>query len=632
MAGEINFGLSDPAAAFKGAAHMNGLLQQFAKVRAGQALASGAPDASTQAQDILNRSGDIEGSTAVENQHWSQQQHIKALSDAQHTESAKFAADASAALYQHLQQHKNDPDGGTAAVLAGFDQLAPVMQARGATPEDVAMYKSALAKDPNGFLTMMHNEAAAHLKRTVLKPGDTMVDEAGTTLAHSDPATQYKIVTDGDGTQHLVAVGGPVTAGAGQATADRTVPNGVPGAKVPPHPDDVFGAVIQQESGGKPGVSGPPTQYGTAHGEGQLLDSTAEGVAKKLGIKWEPARMTGTSPEDEAYQLKLSRAYLQEGLDKYNGDVPKALAYYYGGPDERRWGPKTRAYVTQVLSRLEPTQSADASGQVGAASGSVPVNEIFKGSPKPKDNWTLKTAGEGDPNFRPGTTYQVNAKTGETRKLQDPLSPTGGKGGAKLSQPEQSYLTKLRQQADELQNVTGSVDEFLQLNKNVKTGGGMALPGVGGVLSTVNPSVARMTSITSKLTPAMRNGLPGAASDKDVAMFKNSTVGIDKPYEANAAIAKGVKALTNRVGDHVAFLEAYGKANGTLLGSQELWKKYVDDHPLFAGLDKNGALIQNKITPWREAIPMGGSGGSAAPTSGAPRKRVYDPATGTFTG
>jgi hypothetical protein len=626
MAGEINFGLSDPSAVYKGAAHMNGLLQQFAKVRAGQALASGAPDAAQQAQATLNASGDIEGAKAVEDQHWSQQAHIKAIDVAKQAESAKFAADASSALYAHLQQHKADPDGGTAAVLAGFDQLAPVMQSRGATPEDIAVYKSSLAKDPAGFLTMMHNEAAAHLKRTVLKPGDTMVDDQGTTLAKSDPATQYKIVTDGDGTQHLVAVGGPTpAAGSGAAAASAAVPKGAPHS--PANPDDVFGAIIQQESGGKPGVTGPKTVYGSAHGEGQLLDHTAEAMAKKIGVAWQPEMMTAKTPEAEAYQLKLSHAYFQEGLDKYNGDVPKALAYYFGGPDERIWGPKTHKYVSDVLSRLEPTQSADASGQVGARS-SVPTNELFTGSPKPKDKWTMKTAAEGDPNFRPGTTYEVNSKDGAVRKLQDPAAAGKAANGGKLSQPEQTYLAKIRQQADELQNVAGSVDEFLQLNKNVKTGGGMALPGVGGVLSTVNPSVARMTSITSKLTPAMRNGLPGAASDKDVAMFKNSTVGIDKPYEANQAIGKSVKALTGRVGDHVAFLEAYGKANGSLLGSQELWKKYVDDHPLFAGLDKNGALIANKITPWRQAIQMDGS--TAAPAGGAGRTRSYDPATGTF--
>jgi len=63
--------------------------------------------------------------------------------------------------------------------------------------------------------------------------------------------------------------------------------------------------------------------------------------------------MRGNSPEAAAYQKKIGKAYFEEGLAKYNGDVRAALMFYHGGPDERKWGPKTRAYAEEVLGRIK---------------------------------------------------------------------------------------------------------------------------------------------------------------------------------------------------------------------------------------------------------------------------------------
>lgn len=115
--------------------------------------------------------------------------------------------------------------------------------------------------------------------------------------------------------------------------------------------DRIFDALVQQESGGRAGIAGPDTPYGNAHGLTQMLDSTAQGVARKLGIEWRPELMRGTSAEAAAYQRQLGRAYFEEGLARYDGDVRRALMFYHGGPDERLWGPKTRAYADAVLAR-----------------------------------------------------------------------------------------------------------------------------------------------------------------------------------------------------------------------------------------------------------------------------------------
>jgi|GEM_PF-5809864 len=116
--------------------------------------------------------------------------------------------------------------------------------------------------------------------------------------------------------------------------------------------DDIFQALLMQESGNQAGAVGPDTPWGNAYGAAQVLDSTAKGVAKKLGIAWRPELMRGKDRASYDYQVKIGRAYFEEGLAKHGGDVRKALMYYHGGPDQKKWGAKTRAYADQVMARV----------------------------------------------------------------------------------------------------------------------------------------------------------------------------------------------------------------------------------------------------------------------------------------
>lgn len=143
-----------------------------------------------------------------------------------------------------------------------------------------------------------------------------------------------------------------------------------------PSVDDLFGALVQQESGGRPGAIGPQTPYGQAQGASQMLPQTAQAMATKLNLPWRPDLMTGTSPEAEQYQLALGRAYFDEGMQKYGGDPEKALMYYHGGPDESLWGPKTREYARAVMAR-----AGGPSSQVVATGG-------------PRQGWTTDPSGQ----------------------------------------------------------------------------------------------------------------------------------------------------------------------------------------------------------------------------------------------
>jgi len=153
-------------------------------------------------------------------------------------------------------------------------------------------------------------------------------------------------------------------------------------AQAPGGIDPIWNAAIQQESGGRPGVLGPQTQYGQAQGLTQMLPDTAQAMAEKLGLPWNPQLMTAATPEAAAYQEKLGRAYFDEGLQKYGGDPEKALAYYHGGPNEALWGPKTRAHVQAVMGRVQPQQMAGAQDQAAMLGGQgAPPDQMAPAQP-----------------------------------------------------------------------------------------------------------------------------------------------------------------------------------------------------------------------------------------------------------
>jgi soluble lytic murein transglycosylase-like protein len=97
--------------------------------------------------------------------------------------------------------------------------------------------------------------------------------------------------------------------------------------------------LIRQESGFDPGaVSGAG-----AAGLTQLMPATAQA----LGV---------TDPRDPAQSIEGGARYLREQLDRFGGDVAKALAAYNAGPGavERFGGvppyPETQQYVSNILS------------------------------------------------------------------------------------------------------------------------------------------------------------------------------------------------------------------------------------------------------------------------------------------
>lgn len=169
-----------------------------------------------------------------------------------------------------------------------------------------------------------------------------------------------------------VGSGNPYAGAAVNGAAPFNPSNVVPAGSVDP---DLFEALIKQESGG----DGNAISSQGALGSTQMLPGTAQEMAQKLGLPWRPELMRNTSPEAIQYQRALGQAYLQEGMERYGGDTRKALMYYHGGPDERIWGPKTRAYPDQVLSRLGGQETAQAAPRPGFIPGGGKTREAPSG-------------------------------------------------------------------------------------------------------------------------------------------------------------------------------------------------------------------------------------------------------------
>ena len=86
----------------------------------------------------------------------------------------------------------------------------------------------------------------------------------------------------------------------------------------------------------------------------QLMPDTAKQLASKAGLDFSQARLTS----DAGYNATLGAAFLSQQLDRFDGDLEKALAAYNAGPGRVQQAGgvprirETQTYVTAVMGRL----------------------------------------------------------------------------------------------------------------------------------------------------------------------------------------------------------------------------------------------------------------------------------------
>lgn len=579
----INFGAVDPMAMAKGAASTNAMLQAFAQKRAGNLLSQGDRAGATQ---TLQQEGLTDDAFDLETKLDAQDTRLHSMDAAKKKEQLEMITDVATSLQQISKTQ------GREAVLPAFDQLAPVFKQQGASDEELAMYRAQLAQDPDTFLDGIIGLAGKAAKQYTLGPGSQLVDDKGKMLASAPFAPIVRTV---GADQSLVGVGLP-PGGAAPVVGDPFAPasDAPPGAAAPSGPlpaiEDFAKTITEMVPGAQitsmrrtpahnTEVGGAPNSF---HLRGQAVD-----FVKPEGFDLAQFRQ----------QLEASGVLVAELLDE---------------------GDHIHVAIGQKGKAAAPTEVAAAPGAATAGPGAT----VLATGPakKPSETWTnlspaeLKAGG-----YAAGSVVQRNSAGQEQVRQAPPkaASNAGGGGSVKVSPQDNRYVVDLRKSVDQARTMSNLLDEFVGLNKEINTGGMMAVPGIADAQIPFNPRLARMRSITSQLTPAMRNGLPGAASDKDVSMFRQATVGLDKPRETNLSIARAAKAFAQRQGDFVAFMEGYLKNNGTLLGAQEDWSRYADSQPIFVA-GKGGMPIPRKAVPWREFFKNEGSAPASAPKPAAP--------------
>lgn len=160
------------------------------------------------------------------------------------------------------------------------------------------------------------------------------------------------------------------------------------------------------------------------------------------------------------------------------------------------------------------------------------------------------------------------------------------------------FVFELEAELRGAEKTLAEIVRFVDLNTNVETGGwknNMANAIARGVHA--SPTLVEMAQIVDKLTPQMRQGLPGAASNFEVAMFRNATVGIDKPLEVNQSIMRGQLTMIDRVRDQLHFIDEYTKLHGSSAGALGEWRAYTRANPVYAkdATSENLKLNENAV-------------------------------------
>lgn len=192
--------------------------------------------------------------------------------------------------------------------------------------------------------------------------------------------------------------------------------------------------------------------------------------------------------------------------------------------------------------------------------------------------------------------YEVTNERGERAwwdgKKLTPLDANGMQASRPkaLSGQEQLQLKEARDGAESARDFSRQANIFSDLNAKSGTGFINKIPFVSEIRAAIDPNIAQMDALTSRMAPAQRVPGSGTTSDRDLALYLKSVPNIDRPGPANAAIAKDMSATAVRRTARAAFLDRYAAKNGTLIGADkafaDFWAGYSQktrDAPAGAG-------------------------------------------------
>ena len=286
-------------------------------------------------------------------------------------------------IAEAMQMGILDPTAGT---LAGMfiDRMRSAAQAEGAPQQTVAEQVFAPPAPPTGAPAGLGAtpEAAAMPPMDAMPPMNAMPPQEMGAPQMEMPAEEMPMMAEGGMVPPYMAGGGlsdvplpdgmfdePSNGGFGDGYAGGGMVAFAPGGDV--DAARLRRALLMQESGGDYGVVN--AEGSGAMGAYQFMPATARTLAKRLGLDYRPDLMSGDkgrSKEGRAYQERLMDAQMEDILAYSGGDVGKAGAYHFAGPNTKGHGAKTRKYEQDILRRYSGSKDTGGDELASAAQDS----------------------------------------------------------------------------------------------------------------------------------------------------------------------------------------------------------------------------------------------------------------------
>lgn len=323
--------------------------------------------------------------------------------------------------------------------LAALEQMAPRLEAAGFTREHIdqlaqgGLDDSALDRIWQDALTI--DELVKQNENYTLSPGSKRFGPDGRVIAEVDFAPRTIKDENGNYIEYVPGASGGAPSRAPRGGGTLTV------ASVAPH-------IVAQESGGDYTARSPVGAMGAY----QVMPETGRALAAQLGLPWQPALMTKSTPEAKAYQDKIGSAAIQEAIDNSGGDPATMAQYYHGGSNRGIWGPKTRQYGAEVVQRLGggaapeqpagPRVIARGAPKAGwktlspaeAQAAGLPAGPVYQQSPqgeyKAVGGTAKAPAGVALPKVPASTVNAYVANNAALRKIKEAKSAVEGNKGA----------------------------------------------------------------------------------------------------------------------------------------------------------------------------------------------------------
>lgn len=295
---------------------------------------------------------------------------------------------------------------------------------------------------------------------------------------------------------------------------------------------------------------------------GEALSSGAGHIANALQRRYELQRQDQLRQEELARQNDLRNQQMQMTF------ASKGVAY----------DPKNPAAAFEAF-RQTSQQDIEGDRARQAALIKVAMAKANMGGQGQEDTGVMQTAPQ-----------ELVSQYGVPGERINPYANMPVNVRAKVQPANVAFANKLIQEANETKSTAEGANAELNSVKALIEGGMETGPVIGPTkklarflpfTKETKEQVSAFERVANKLIPTMRQGMPGAASDRDVAMFREATINIDKPESVNKQIIDQALLVNRRIKDKADFLAQYVNAYGDAQGAQAAWDKYINSNPLF---------------------------------------------------